>query len=145
MNYETKPVSTADKEVLAELRVSAMKESLENLGRFNPIQAKNRFLEKFTASDTRKITVNDELAGFYVIKKSSDHIYLDHLYFYPQYQSCGLGGKVLSTIKNNAKAANLPIRLGALRDSRSNDFYKNHGFKYTHEEEWDIYYEYTHA
>ena len=145
MNYEIKSVTTADKDALAELRISAMKESLENIGRFNPDIARNRFLENFSASDTRKITVNDELAGFYVIKENTDHIYLDHLYFYTQYQNCGLGGKILSTIINNAKSTNSHIRLGALRDSRSNDFYKSHGFKYTHEDEWDIYYEFTHS
>ena len=145
MNYETKSVSTADKEALAELRITAMKESLENIGRFNPANARNRFLDKFSASDTRKITINNELAGFYVIRECADHIYLDHLYFYPQYQSFGLGGNILTTIINNAKSANLPIRLAALRDSRSNDFYKSHGFKYTHEDEWDIYYEFTHS
>ncbi len=145
MNYEIHLATEEDKESLAELRISAMKESLENVGRFDPIRARNRFLETFSCKDTVKILIEGDVVGFYVVKNNEDHIYLDHLYFHPKYQNLGLGGSVLATIKNYAKLKNQPIRLGALRQSRSNDFYKQHGFSYTHEEEWDIYYEFTHG
>jgi GNAT superfamily N-acetyltransferase len=145
MNYEIQPATEEDKESLAELRISAMKESLEYVGRFDPIRARNRFLETFCCADTKKISISGEIVGFYVVKNNEDHVYLDHLYFYPKYQNLGLGGSVLATIKNYAQLKNKPIRLGALRKSRSNDFYKKHGFSFTHEEEWDIYYEFTHG
>ena len=145
MNYEISRVSESDKELLAELRISAMKESLENIGRFNPEVARNRFLDSFCKNDTKKVLVEGELVGFYVTHNTGDHIHLDHLYFSPQFQKLGLGSKILTLIKDEAKDIGLPIRLGALRESRSNDFYKKHGFRYTHEEEWDIYYEFTHG
>jgi hypothetical protein len=44
MNYEICLASDEDREFLAELRISAMKESLENVGRFDPVKARNRFL-----------------------------------------------------------------------------------------------------
>ena len=74
---------------------------------------------------------------------NDDHLYLKHFYLHPDFQSQGLGGRVISSIKRQAAASGLPIRLGALRNSRSNNFYQKHGFTYTHEEEWDIYYELT--
>ena len=88
--------------------------------------------------------MNGKLVGFYVTHNKDDHIHLNHLYFSPEYQGLGLGTKVLAVIKGQAQEIGLPIRLAALRDSRSNGFYKNNGFRYTHEEEWDIYYEFTH-
>jgi len=145
MNYEISSVTDDDKDSLAELRISAMRESLENIGRFDPVRARSRFLETFVCEDTRKVIYNNELVGFYVLKMKEDHLYLDHLYFIPKYQSLGLGGRILSSILKLAKENNRPVRLGALRESRSNDFYKKHGFIYTHEEEWDIYYEFTHG
>jgi GNAT superfamily N-acetyltransferase len=128
MNYEISTVTDDDKDSLAELRIFAMKESLENIGRFDPDRARSRFLEKFLSEDTRKVLLNGELIGFYVLKNKGDHFYLDHLYFAPKFQSAGVGGSVLSSIKEQAKASNLPIRLGALKNSRSNNFYKKTGF-----------------
>ena len=145
MNYEISPVTEIDKESLAELRLAAMKESLENVGRFNPEVARSRFLNSFCKNDTKKILVKGVLVGFYVTHNKGDHIHLDHLYFSPEYQGFGLGANVLNLIKGQAREAGLPIRLGALRGSRSNEFYKKHGFVFTHEEEWDIYYEFTHG
>ncbi|MFT5577612.1 MAG: GNAT superfamily N-acetyltransferase [Paraglaciecola psychrophila] len=145
MNYEISSAIEDDKESLAELRIFAMKESLENIGRFDPVRARSRFLETFNYGDIKKVLINQELAGFYVLKNNEDHVYVDHLYVHPKYQSLGLGSVILSTIKDLAKSQNLPIRLGALRESRSNEFYKKNGFSYTHEEEWDIYYEFTYG
>lgn len=39
-----------------------------------------------------------------------------------------------------AYRAGKSIRLNALRGSRSNAFYRRHGFTQTDEDEWDIYY-----
>ncbi len=145
MNYEISSVKEIEKESLAELRIAAMKESLENIGRFDPETARNRFLGSFIEDDTKKVLIDGDLVGFYVVHKKTDHIHLDHLYFFPEHQGQGLGAKVLTLIKEQALKEGLPIRLGALRGSRSNDFYKKHGFIYTHEEEWDLYYEFTHG
>ncbi len=142
MGYIIAKVDDSDGESLAQLRISAMKESLEFIGRFDPQRARNRFLEKFSKERTRKIMVEDKLAGFYVLNINADHLHIDHLYLHPDYQGYGFGGSILSLIKQRAKSEGLSIRLGALRESRSNDFYKKHGFRYTHEEEWDIYYEF---
>lgn len=142
MDYNIVQAKEEDKDLLASLRLAAMKESLDNLGRFDPIRARQRFLETFSLKDTWKIVVDEQLVGFYVLRLKKSHWHLDHLYFFPDFQGEGLGGSVLVTIKQQASATGLPIRLGALRESRSNSFYKKHGFSYTHEEEWDIYYEF---
>ena len=103
MNYEISIATEEDKGSLAELRIAAMKESLENIGRFDPARARSRFLETFVCSDTKKVIFNNELAGFYVLKRNEDHVYLDHLYFFPKYQSMGLGGRILSSIIKSAE------------------------------------------
>ncbi|MFT5692502.1 MAG: GNAT superfamily N-acetyltransferase [Oceanicoccus sp.] len=145
MSYKIVQANEEDKELLAEIRLLAMKESLEFLDRFDPKRARHRFLETFSRKHTWKITIGENVVGFYVLRLHESHFHLDHLYFRPNFQGEGLGGRVLAGIKQQAKVAELPIRLGALRESRSNDFYKKNGFSYTHEEEWDIYYEFAHA
>jgi GNAT superfamily N-acetyltransferase len=145
MNYQIREAEEGDKQALAELRIAAMKESLENINRFNPVTARNRFLANFAAEKTKKILINGDLAGFYVLQNKNDHYYLDHFYLHPAFQGVGLGSEILRIIQQLAIEDHLPIRLGALRGSRSNAFYLKHGFSYTHEEEWDIYYEFTHG
>ncbi len=98
MTYQLYEVTESDKLLLADLRVSAMRESLEAL---------------------------------------------DHFYVHPDFQRSGLGGDVLERIKADSKERELPVRLGALRKSRSNDFYLKHGFVKTGEGEWDIYYQFS--
>lgn len=140
MDYKIEEVSENEKGDLAEIRVAAMQESLEAIGRFDPERARTRFMENFSKADTKKILIDDQLIGFYVLKEKEDHLWLDHLYIHPQFQGGGIGGKIVDLVKSIAKAKKLPIRLGALRDSKSNDFYQKQGFTKTHEEEWDIYY-----
>lgn len=43
-------------------------------------------------------------------------------------------------IFEEADAAMLPIRVGALRESDSNRFYARHGFELVEQAEWDNYY-----
>jgi len=130
-----------DAKALANLRAEAMKPSLVSLGRFDENRVRTRFLDTFVAQDTMKVIDHDELVGFYVVRERSDHLWLDHLYIKPQYQQKQLGKQVLDKIINQAKEQALSIRLGALKGSRSNEFYLENGFKPTHEDEFDIYYE----
>jgi len=132
-----------DAQILAEIRALAMKPSLVALGRFDESRVRNRFLETFIPQDTITLTFEGELLGFYVLRTRTDHIWLDHLYIKPEHQNKQLGKKALTRVINLAKEKGLALRLGALRGSLSNRFYQNNGFVQTHEDEFDLYYEYV--
>lgn len=133
----------SDGSALAEIRATAMKPSLIALGRFDENRVRTRFLETFEPNDTWKIIDNEELLGFFVVRIRSDHHYLDHLYIKPEHQNRKLGKSVVEKIVLDASLQKLPVRVGALRGSRSNNFYVKNGFQKTHEDEFDIYYEHT--
>lgn len=137
--------SKKDGNDLADLRALAMRESLESVGRFDPVRVRDRFLSTFKPANTKKILVGDKLVGFYVALEKEDHIYLDHLYIIPDYQGNKYGSTILNSVIENARAKNKVIRLGALKKSKSNEFYLSHGFLKTHEEEFDNYYELQHS
>lgn len=142
MTTEFVPTSIEDGAALAELRVLAMRTSLEAIGRFDPVRVRQRFLDTFDALETKNIICSEESVGFFVMRVRLDHILLEHLYIHPEYQSSGLGGRVVDYVKAEAISRSLPVRLGALRGSRSNEFYLKNGFQKTHEDEWDIYYQF---
>ncbi len=139
--------STVESEgrLLAEIRARAMKPSLEAIGRFDEHRVRDRFLKTFDPAETKKVTVNGSTVGFYVLKYKSNHIYLDHLYIAPEFHGRGFGKKIIYLVKKAAMKNCLPIRVGALRESKANGFYVANGFEKTHEDELDIYYEWTHC
>jgi GNAT superfamily N-acetyltransferase len=134
------PSSANDAEALVSLRIEAMRESLESIGRFDPIRARERFLSGFDPEHTRHVELNGERVGFFVLKPNEQGLLLDHLYIRPQHQGKRIGAVVLAQVFAEADAQGLPVRVGALRSSDSNRFYLRHGFQLTGQSEFDLYY-----
>jgi GNAT superfamily N-acetyltransferase len=134
------PATAQDLEPLVALRIEAMRESLERIGRFDPVRSRERFVSGFEPRHTWHIEVEGERVGFVVVKPMEHFLLLDHLYVRPAFQGQGLGAVVLQRVFQQADAAGLPVRLGALRGSESNRFYQRHGFRLVEESEWDLYY-----
>ncbi|MGS1009263.1 GNAT family N-acetyltransferase [Achromobacter anxifer] len=134
------PVSEADFEDLLALRIEAMRESLERLGRFDPQRARSRLRSAFRPEHTWSIELDGQRIGFYALIPDGDGLRLDHLYIRPAAQGAGLGGQVMRKILQETDSLGLPVSLGALRGSDSNRFYRRHGFVQTGESEWDIDY-----
>jgi len=138
VTYE--PATPDDVDALVELRIEAMRESLERIGRFDPARARERFASSFDPAYTRHILANGQRVGFLVVKPQAEGLLLDHLYLRPAQQGQGIGGRVLAGLLADADARHLPVHVGALRESASNAFYVRHGFHQVGESEWDIFY-----
>jgi len=134
------PVSPSDFEALVAVRIAAMRESLERVGRFDPARARERLRQSFTPEHTQWILRDNERVGFCTFRPAADGFHLDHLYVLPECQSRGVGGEVLRRLLAEADRQGRPVRVGALKESGSNRFYQRHGFSQTGESEWDIYY-----
>jgi ribosomal protein S18 acetylase RimI-like enzyme len=134
------PVVEDDFEFLVTLRIAAMRESLEQLGRFDPARARERLRKSFAPQHTQFIEYDRQRVGFYTLRPSDDGHYLDHFYVHPSFQSLGIGSEVLQRLLVQADLEQADVRLCALRDSRANRFYQRHGFSQTAEDEWDIHY-----
>ena len=129
-----------DAPALADLRVVAMRESLERIGRFDPQRARDRFLSGFDIGSTRHIVVDGRRVGFVVVIEEPDHHLLDHLYIAPECQGRGIGSATLKRVLAEADAVGASVRVGALRESDSNRFYARHGFELVEQAEFDNYY-----
>ncbi len=134
------PSTAGDAEALVALRIAAMRESLERIGRFDPVRARERFLAGFSPAHTRHIVVAGERVGFVVVKPWDDGLLLDHLYLHPRHQGRGIGSAVLALIFAETDGLGRRLRVGALRGSDANRFYARHGFIAVEEGEWDVYY-----
>lgn len=134
------PVAHEDLETLVALRIDAMRESLERIGRFDPVRARERFVSGFSPGHTRHIVSGGQRVGFVVVKPGDGELLLDHLYVRPGAQGCGIGAAVLALVFAQADATGLSVRVGALRESASNRFYLRHGFRLVDRGEFDNQY-----
>jgi GNAT superfamily N-acetyltransferase len=140
MNLTLSPTTQSDADLLVTIRIAAMRESLERIGRFHPQRARERFMASFDPALCRFIEADGVRVGFVLVRPQEDHWHLDHLYIVPEHQGKGIGAAVLRQIVVDADLQGMPIRLGALRGSDSNRFYQRHGFEQVGEGEWDVYY-----
>jgi ribosomal protein S18 acetylase RimI-like enzyme len=134
------PAAESDFEALVAIRIEAMRESLERIGRFDAGRARERFRSGFSPEHTRHIVVGTETVGFVVTKHQEQHLLLDHLYLLPSHQGRGIGSTVLQLVFAEAESLRLPVKVGALRESEANRFYARHGFQLVEQGEFDNYY-----
>ena len=138
------PANEDDFEALLSLRMAAMRESLQRLGRYDPQRTRERLGRAFEPAHTRHILLGGERVGFVVLLPMPDarppHLVLDHLYIAPQAQRQGVGSWVMAQVLDEADRGGLPVRVTALRMSDANRFYQRHGFELQHETEWDLHY-----
>lgn len=135
------PASPKDAEALVSLRIEAMRDSLERIGRFDPARARERFLRGFSPGNTRHVLLAGERVGFFVLKPGEKTgLLLDHLYVHPAHQGKGIGAAVLAHVFAQAEALGAEVHVGALRESDSNRFYMRHGFALVEVGEFDNYY-----
>jgi GNAT superfamily N-acetyltransferase len=134
------PVRIEDLEGLVTIRVEAMRDSLERIGRFDLRRARERLVDDFAPDSTRHILFDGNRVGFVAVRLRTGELNLEHLYLRPLYQGRGIGSAVLAIVFDEADQHGLPLRVGALRGSSSNQFYSKHGFIIVSETQWDIYY-----
>lgn len=137
--------SDDDFEALLALRLAAMHESLQRLGRFDPQRARERLSRAFEPAHTRHILLQGERVGFVVLlpvpPAAPTHLVLDHLYIQPSAQRYGVGSWVMAQVNAEADRLHLPVQVTALKLSDANRFYKRHGFVLQAESDWDLHYE----
>ncbi len=134
------PASDEDFEALLSLRMAAMRESLQRLGRFDPQRARERLSRAFEPAHTRHILQGAERVGFVVVLPRMDHLVLDHLYIAPPAQGQGIGSWVLTQVLAEADRLGMAVRVTALKLSDANRFYLRHGFELQHTSDWDLHY-----
>lgn len=116
------PVTGEDFDALVEIRIAAMRESLERVGRFDPGRARERLRKSFCPEETRFILLDGGRVGFYTFRPVDDGMMLDHLYVHPTCQSQGVGSYVMGRLIAEATAAGCRFGLGRCGGVRRTGF-----------------------
>ncbi|MFC5523738.1 GNAT family N-acetyltransferase [Polaromonas jejuensis] len=138
------PVAAGDFDEMAAIRIEALRESLERLGRFDPVRARERLAAGFAPEHMRHIVANGQRVGYITLRPASGRapgaLQLDHLYVRPVFQSAGIGAWALDWAKTQAALQEADITLSALKQSAVNRFYLRHGFVQVGESGFDLDY-----
>ena len=140
-------VAQGDFEAMLAIRVEALCESLERLGRFDPTRVRERLAAGFAPEHMRHIVIDGERAGFITLRPLPAHtpptLQVDHLYIRPVHQGQGVGAWALAWAKAQATERGCDLTLSALKQSAANRFYLRHGFVQTAESDFDVDYRWS--
>lgn len=152
MNLSLAPVTAADFESLFDLRIAAMRESLERLGIFNLDYARKRFQGQFDPQYMHHICLDEgdgqgpQRAGLLTVVPYPDgRTKLQHLYLLPAYQNRRIGDWAIQQVQNQARREGKTVWLEVLNKSDAIRFYERHGFVQTGGDPIDLIYEWAPA
>lgn len=138
--FDFVPAAPEDLERFAALRVRAMRETLERVGRFDPERARRRLIDQYRPEHTRLIQVDGLLAGCVAFAPQAPGVrLLEHFYLEPERHGRGLGSAVLAALLAEADAAGEAVEITVVRDSDANRFYARFGFVETGRDDVDIF------
>jgi len=83
VNIASPTTTQPDADTLVAVRIAAMRESLERIGRFDPQRALERFLAPFDPALCRLLELDGVQSGLILFRPQEDHWLLDHLYILP--------------------------------------------------------------
>jgi N-acetylglutamate synthase-like GNAT family acetyltransferase len=115
---------------LMQLRKATMGEHLIAAGlNLSDQQHLERISEFFT--DSSIITMNKKPIGLIKLGVLTDKLHIRQLQISPQFQGKGVGGKVLTLVKEKAKKLHLPLTLNVLLANPVISLYLRNGFTVT--------------
>ena len=152
MHLSFAPVSEGDFEMLLDLRIAAMRESLERLGIFNLDNARKRFQGQFDPQYMQHICV-DEGAGegpqraglLTVIPEQGGRLKLQHLYLLPVWHNRRIGDWVMQQVQDRARRDGRAVWLEVLNYSDAIRFYERYGFVHIGGDPIDLLYQWSPA
>lgn len=137
MSLRFAPAAEADFDRLLDLRLRALRPSLETLGRFDPVRSTQRFRASFDPTTVRLIEWDGAIVGCVQVARAGDHVEISSFFIEPDRQGQGIGTQVMRALLDEFEPSQLPLRLTVLKESPAQRLYRQHGFVKTGESEWD--------
>jgi ribosomal protein S18 acetylase RimI-like enzyme len=96
---------------------------------------RQRFEREYPSHKTFLVPCGMMIAGFVVLKCESEEIHLSLLLLRPEFQSLGIGARVMELVLAQAKFLSVPVTLSCFRENdQALKFYARHGFRITYED-----------
>lgn len=130
MKIELRAAADSDKEFARQVHHAAYKDVVvRQFGSWNESLQDSFFEETWGAGEFRIINFDSQDVGVFKVCDGGDHIEIVEIQLLPEYQSRGIGSRVLQIELALAKQSRTPVRLRVLKANRAQALYVRLGFK----------------
>jgi ribosomal protein S18 acetylase RimI-like enzyme len=128
--------SIVDRSNLYALYCLSLREYIEPVFGWNEEFQRQRFEREYPSHQTFLVVHRSMIAGFIVLKHENTEIHLSLIILYPNYQSLGIGARVIELVLAQAKSLHVPLTLSCFRrNDQALKFYNRNGFHTAYEDD----------
>lgn len=137
--YQLRPAVPTDYDFLYDVQRETMRTYVEQtFGPWDETFQRELFDSEFDPAQFQVIVVDGVDAGLLLLETYETHWFLDKIYLLPAYQNRGIGRRLLESIIERARRAQMPIKLRVLKVNPAQRLYRRLGFRVI--EEHDVRY-----
>lgn len=141
LKFNLIPATERDFGFLKSLHKLTMKEHVAAIWGWDDKEQDQLFLDRFEPSEIQIIKIDNIDIGMVSSLNKGNEIFLANILLMPEYQSIGIGSKIIEGLKDEARQKKAPLTLTVLRPNKALNFYKKLGFKVVKEDEIRFYME----
>jgi ribosomal protein S18 acetylase RimI-like enzyme len=128
-----RPARPVDYAFARQLMFSTMRDLVEEAVGWNEYRMDAGFARQFDMSKARIVTLGGRDIGWIQSQGVNDEIEIPYFFILPEHQGQGIGGAILNQLLALAQKQGKPVSLSVMKRNRAIEFYRQHGFRITHE------------
>jgi len=130
-SYTLRPATDDDYVFLETLHTATMRDVVTQVWGWDAAEQQALFRRDFDPTRSQIVVVDGADAGVIAIEKRDDEWFLANIQIALEYQSRGLGARLIGAILGEASAVGVPVTLQVFRVNRARHLYERLGFVVT--------------
>jgi GNAT superfamily N-acetyltransferase len=131
--YSLRAATAADAAFIYALRVAGLKEYVGQTWGWDETVEAARFQKRFDPADYQLVEVGGRDVGAVAVEWRDMEVFLADIEIVPEWQRCGLGTAIITTILAEARQRKLPASLQVLKVNPARRLYERLGFRVVEE------------
>jgi len=133
MEVAFRQANQTDYQWLYDLKVTSMRQYVEEVYGWDDIIQKKYFDEDFRPDDITIVVVEGSDAGMFELSRDSEGYFMKRIEVHPRYQGRGVGTKIIQEIIRQASSVEEDVRLMVFKVNPARNPYERLGFKVVEE------------
>lgn len=130
MDITRRPPSDSDTDFAREAHHKAYHDVVvRQFGAWDESVQDSFFNKDWSSSEHEILLYNGAPCGYVSVEEYPDYMHVRELVVLPEYQGRGIGSSFLRRVLGQAKARQVPVKLGVLRENRAANLYLRLGFQ----------------
>lgn len=133
---DLRPVAESEEAELFEIHRAAFRSHISQLWGWDERWQRSNFAAELASSTTSAIRLDARIVGYIQLRDEGNRIYVQNIALLPDFQSRGIGTRLMKELQTKAAARGVPLELGVFRtNGPARRFYERLGFERTRDTE----------